>query len=483
MPPIGAAEAGAAIIHLHARNPKDGRPRSESRGVSPDSCRASSARSDCVINITTGGAPAMTLEERLKPCAVFKPEVASLNMGSMNFGLFQMLKRYKTLKYDWEHTLLEGSRDRVFKNTFKDIEYILTTCAENGTRFEFECYDIGHLYTLAHFVDRGLIKPPFFVQSVFGILGGIGAHPEDVAHMKRTADRLFGNDLHWSVLGGGRSQMEVARCPPRWAATCASASRTRCGTGRAVSPSRTRTRCGACAGSSRGLGREIATPDDAREMLELKGGDSRRVLARASTRISGTRSAGRLGCTTQSDPRSSLAKSAPPRAGRRRDGRRRIRALLRGSADGRRCERQELALPRPELRRRVYGGERRRDVRARPIKPTSTWCSRPIATRRSSAEAGTQRVETAGYALLIVPPGREPHHVAERRTRRSSLHDALARSRSQVRERGILRAPASEHSAARGLARAAGRLQGPASTRSTCRKRRAASAASIAARR
>ena len=166
-------------------------------------------RSDCVINITTGGAPSMTLEERLKPCAVFKPEVASLNMGSMNFGLFEMLKRYKTLRYDWEHTLLEGSRDRVFKNTFKDIEHILTTCAENGTRFEIECYDVGHLYTLAHFINRGLIKPPFFVQGVFGILGGIGAHPEDVAHMKRTADRLLGNDLHWSVLGGGRSQMEV----------------------------------------------------------------------------------------------------------------------------------------------------------------------------------------------------------------------------------------------------------------------------------
>ena len=163
-----------------------------------------------MVNITTGGAATMTVEERLKPCAVFKPEVASLNMGSMNFGLYPMLARYKEFQHDWERPYLEGSRDRVFKNTFADIERILTTCADNGTRFEIECYDIGHLYTLAHFVDRGLVKAPFFVQSVFGILGGIGAHPEDVMHMRRTADRLFGKDYHWSVLGAGRNQMTVA---------------------------------------------------------------------------------------------------------------------------------------------------------------------------------------------------------------------------------------------------------------------------------
>jgi uncharacterized protein (DUF849 family) len=226
-----------------------------------------------VINITTGGAPSMTLEERLKPCAVFKPEVASLNMGSMNFGLFEMLKRYKMLKYDWEHTLLEGSRDRVFKNTFKDIEYILTTCAENGTRFEIECYDVGHLYTLAHFINRGLIKPPFFVQGVFGILGGIGAHPEDVAHMKRTADRLLGKDLHWSVLGGGRSQMEVC------ALSAAMGGNVRVGLedslwdgpGRLAESNAHQVR--RVRQIVEGLGREIATSDDARTMLELKGGD------------------------------------------------------------------------------------------------------------------------------------------------------------------------------------------------------------------
>ncbi len=136
----------------------------------------------------------MTIEERVRPAATFKPEVASLNMGSMNFGLFPMLARFKEFKHDWERPYLEGSRERIFKNTFADIEYILTTCAGNGTRFEIECYDIGHLYTLAHFLERGVVKPPLFVQSVFGILGGIGPHPEDVAHMKRTADRLLGSD-------------------------------------------------------------------------------------------------------------------------------------------------------------------------------------------------------------------------------------------------------------------------------------------------
>jgi len=269
---VGAAEAGAAIIHLHARNPRDGRP-DQSPELFRPILESIKRRSDCVINITTGGAPSMTLEERLKPCAVFKPEVASLNMGSMNFGLFEMLKRYKMLKYEWEHTLLEGSRDRVFKNTFKDIEYILTTCAENGTRFEIECYDVGHLYTLAHFINRGLIKPPFFVQGVFGILGGIGAHPEDVAHMKRTADRLLGKDLHWSVLGGGRSQMEVC------ALSAAMGGNVRVGREDALwdGPGRLAESNAHQVRRVRqiveGLGREIATSDDARTMLELKGGD------------------------------------------------------------------------------------------------------------------------------------------------------------------------------------------------------------------
>src|SRR5215475_14511187 len=151
----------------------------------------------------------MRVDERVKPAATFKPEVASLNMGSINFGLYHLLPKYKEFKFDWEKPHLEATRDLVFRNSFKDIEYILETCYGNGTRFEFECYDIAHLYNLAHFVDRGLVKPPFFVQSVFGLLGGIGPHPEDLAHMKRTADRLFGNDYVWSILGAGRHQIPL----------------------------------------------------------------------------------------------------------------------------------------------------------------------------------------------------------------------------------------------------------------------------------
>src|SRR3954462_13948859 len=188
---VAAAKAGAAIVHLHARDPQTGQPDQRPEAFTPF-LGVIKQRSNVVINITTGGAPTMLVEERVKPAAAFKPEVASLNMGSMNFGLYPMLNRFKDFKHDWERPYLEGSRDRIFRNTFTDIEYILTTCSENGTRFEIECYDIGHLYTLSHFADRGVIKPPFFVQSVFGLLGGIGPHPEDVMHMRRTADRLFG---------------------------------------------------------------------------------------------------------------------------------------------------------------------------------------------------------------------------------------------------------------------------------------------------
>lgn len=206
---IEAAEAGAAIVHLHARDPQDGRPDQRPEAFAPF-LEVIKQSSGCVVNITTGGAATMTVQERVRPAALFAPEVASLNMGSMNFGLYPMLQRFKTFRHAWEQDYLEGSRDRIFRNTFADIEYILKTCGENGTRFEIECYDIGHLYTLAHFVDRGLVKPPFFVQSVFGILGGIGTHPEDVAHMRRTADRLFGSDYLWSVLGAGRQQLTIA---------------------------------------------------------------------------------------------------------------------------------------------------------------------------------------------------------------------------------------------------------------------------------
>src|SRR3954463_12671594 len=190
---VAAAEAGAAIVHLHARDPQTGQPDQRPEAFTPF-LGVIRQRSDCVINITTGGAPTMLVTERVKPAAVFKPEVASLNMGTMNFGLFPMLERFKEFRHDWERPYLEGSKDLIFRNTYGDLETVLTELSANQTRYEFECYDTSHLYNLAHFVDRGLVKAPFFVQTVFGILGGIGSHPDDVMHMKRTADRLFGGD-------------------------------------------------------------------------------------------------------------------------------------------------------------------------------------------------------------------------------------------------------------------------------------------------
>jgi uncharacterized protein (DUF849 family) len=206
---IEAAAAGAAIVHLHARNPADGRP-TQDADMFRQFVGKIKAESDVVINITTGGAPTMSVEERLQPALQLKPEVASLNIGSMNFGLYEMLGRYKTFKHTWEKPYLENTIDLVFRNSFKDIEYMLRSCGDNGTRFEVECYDIGHLYNAAHFVDRGLISPPLLIQSVFGIRGAIGAHVEDLMHMKRTADRLFGSDYLWSVLGVGRNQIPFA---------------------------------------------------------------------------------------------------------------------------------------------------------------------------------------------------------------------------------------------------------------------------------
>ncbi|KAB2915517.1 MAG: 3-keto-5-aminohexanoate cleavage protein [Hyphomicrobiaceae bacterium] len=269
---VGAAEAGAAVVHLHARNPKDGSPDQSPEAFAPF-LKVIKQRSNCVVNITTGGAPTMSIEERVRPAATFKPEVASLNMGSMNFGLFPMLARQKEFKHAWERPYLEGSRERIFKNTFADIEYILTTCAENGTRFEIECYDIGHLYTLRHFADRGVVKPPFFIQSVFGILGGIGPHPEDVMMMKRTADRLFGDQYRWSVLGAGRNQLPIAAM----AASMGGNVRVGLEDSLWLGPGRLAKSNAEQVTKARqiieGLGLEIASSDEAREILELKGGD------------------------------------------------------------------------------------------------------------------------------------------------------------------------------------------------------------------
>lgn len=269
---VGAAEAGAALVHVHARNPVTGQPDQSPEAFEPF-LKVIKQRSNCVINITTGGAPTMGVEERLQPCAHFKPEVASLNMGSMNFGLYPMLARFKDFKHEWERPYLEGSKDRIFKNTFQDIENILTTCAENNTRFEIECYDIGHLYTLAHFVDRGLVKPPFFVQSVFGILGGIGPHPEDVIHMKRTADRLFGDQYQWSVLGAGRHQLPIAAMAVSMGGNLRVGLEDSLWLGPGQLARSNADQVRAARMIIEGLGLEVATPDEAREVLQLKGAD------------------------------------------------------------------------------------------------------------------------------------------------------------------------------------------------------------------
>jgi uncharacterized protein (DUF849 family) len=270
---VGAFEAGAAIIHLHARDPVTGKPDQRPEAFVPF-LKDIKARCDAVINLTTGGSPYMTVQERMLPAKVLKPEVASMNMGTMNFGLFPMLNRFKEFKFDWEKPYLEGSKDLIFRNTYGDLETVLTELSANQTRYEFECYDTSHLYNLAHFVDRGLVKAPFFVQTVFGILGGIGSHPDDVMHMKRTADRLFGKDYRWSVLGAGRSQMPIA------AMAAAMGGNVRVGledslwigAGKLAESNAQQVR--KAREIIEGLGLVVATPAEAREILALKGKDA-----------------------------------------------------------------------------------------------------------------------------------------------------------------------------------------------------------------
>ncbi|WP_093011806.1 BKACE family enzyme [Sphingobium sp. YR768] len=269
---IAAAQAGAAIVHLHARDPVTGQPDQRPESFLPF-LRSIKRESDVIINLTSGGAPTMLVDERIAPAAQLRPEIASLNMGSLNFGLFPMLKRYTSFQHDWEKPYLAATDDLIFRNTFRDIAYALEVCAESGTRFEFECYDVGHLYNLAHFIDRGFLKPPFFVQSVFGILGGIGQHPEDVMHMHRTATRLFGQDLRWSVLGAGRAQMQIA------ATAAAVGGHVRVGLEDSlwIAPGRLAQSNAEQVSKVRaiieGLGLAVATPDEAREILDLKGAD------------------------------------------------------------------------------------------------------------------------------------------------------------------------------------------------------------------
>ena len=269
---VAAAEAGAAIVHLHARDPADGRPDQSPEAFEPF-LRSIKQRSDVVCNLTTGGAPFMTVEERVRPAAKWKPEVASLNMGSMNFALFPMLKRFREFKHDWEPAMLAGTDDLVFRNTFKDIRYALETLNETGARYEFECYDTSHLHNLAYFYAEGLVKPPLFIQTVFGLLGGIGTHPDEVLHMKRTADRLFGDAYRWSVLGAGRAQMPIA------AMAAAMGGNVRVGLEDSLwigagklAPSNA-SQVTQVRKIIEGLGLDVATPAEAREILELKGSD------------------------------------------------------------------------------------------------------------------------------------------------------------------------------------------------------------------
>jgi uncharacterized protein (DUF849 family) len=270
---IGAAEAGASIIHLHARDPRDGRPTPD-----PDVFMQFLPRikqsTDAVINITTGGGHGMSIDDRLAAPLRAKPEMCSLNMGSMNFGLFPMLDRYTEFRHAWERQHLENSRDFIFRNTFKDIEYILKHLGEaHGTRFEFECYDVGHLYTLAHFLDRKLVKPPLFVQTIFGILGGIGADPENVAHMHRIAEKLFGDDWSWSILAAGRHQMPLCTMAAMMGANVRVGLEDSIYLGKGELATSNAAQVAKIRSILETLSLQIATPAEARAMLDLKGGD------------------------------------------------------------------------------------------------------------------------------------------------------------------------------------------------------------------
>lgn len=269
---IGAAEAGAAIVHLHARNPEDGRPDQSTEAFEPF-LKVIKQRSGVVINLTTGGSPYMSVEERIRPATMFKPEVASLNMGSMNFGLFPMLNRFKEFKHGWEREMLENSKDLVFRNSFKDIRYALETLNETHTRYEFECYDTSHLYNLHYFWTEGLVRAPLFIQTVFGLLGGIGPHPDDLMHMKRTADRLFGNNYRWSVLGAGKSQMPLAAMGAAMGGNVRVGLEDSLWIGKGQFAESNAAQVRQVRKIIEGLGLEAATPDEAREILALKGAD------------------------------------------------------------------------------------------------------------------------------------------------------------------------------------------------------------------
>ena len=270
---IAASEAGASIIHLHARNPEDGRP-AHDPDVFMEFLPIIKQSTNAVVNITTGGGLGMTLDQRLAAARRASPEMASLNMGSLNFGLFPLLDKYKTFKHEWEQEFLAMTNDFIFKNTFKDIEYVLKDLGEGqGTKFELECYDLGHLYNVAHFVDRGLIKPPFFLQLIYGILGGAGAELDNLVHMNRVADRLFGDDYEWSVLAAGKNQMGFASTASLLGGNVRVGLEDSLYIGRGQLAESNADQVAKIRRIVEDLSLTVATPDDARQRLALKGGD------------------------------------------------------------------------------------------------------------------------------------------------------------------------------------------------------------------
>ena len=271
---IAAAEAGASILHLHARDPNDGRPTPDPE-VFMEFLPRIKQSTDAVVNITTGGGHGMTLEERCAGALRVSPEMTSLNMGSMNFGLYQILDKIKDWKYDWEPAYFEMTRDFIFRNTFKDIEWVLKNLGEDhGVRFEFECYDMGHLYNLAHFVDRGLVKPPFFVQTIFGILGGIGADVDNLMHMRRIANKLFGEENYeWSILAAGKHQMSFVTTGAILGGNVRVGLEDSLFLGKGEMAKSNADQVAKIRRIIEDMSLEVATPAEARERLALKGGD------------------------------------------------------------------------------------------------------------------------------------------------------------------------------------------------------------------
>jgi uncharacterized protein (DUF849 family) len=270
---IAAAEAGAAVIHLHARNPEDGSPTPDPN-VFMQFLPRIKQNCDAVINITTGGSLGMSMEDRLAAPLRAKPELCSLNMGSMNFGIFHVTDKITEWKYTWEKAYVERTKENVVSNSFAQIERFVKELGDGcGTRFECECYDVGHLYTLAHFVDRKLLTPPLFVQTIFGVLGGIGPHPEDLMHMRRTADRLFGSDYQWSILAAGRHQINLATIGATMGGNVRVGMEDSIYLGPGQLAKSNAEQVTKIRGILENLSLQIATPAEARAMLKLKGGD------------------------------------------------------------------------------------------------------------------------------------------------------------------------------------------------------------------